>query len=181
MSKFAITGRPGIGKTTLCQKVCSWMKNRGYHMSGFLTREIRKNNVRIGFEVVDIESGKTVTLASIGSGKIRVGKYSVHIDEFENYLKSIVGKEFGDVVIIDEIGPMELKCSLFVDLVENVISSNVPSLLTLHAKLRHPLLERLRKSVKIYRIDEKNRNKIAEIVFRELLEELEKSKKLKER
>jgi len=174
MNKIGVTGRPGMGKTTLCEKVCLWLRSEGYRVSGFVTREIRRNRRRTGFELVDLETGKRTTLASLGSGKVRVGRYSVHVEDLEKYLKSVMHRELGDVVVVDEVGPMELKSRVFMEFVEKVISEDKPALLTLHEKSNHPLLKVLRNTLKVYRIDEKNRDSVAEEVFREVLRELKK-------
>ncbi len=174
MNKIGVTGRPGIGKTTLCEKVCSWLKSEGYRVSGFVTREIRRSGRRTGFEIVDLETGERITLASLGRGRLRVGRYSVHVENLEEYLKGLMNRELGDVVVVDEVGPMELKSRVFVEFVEKVISDEKPALLTLHEKSNHPLLKALRNALKIYRIDEKNRDSVAEEVFREIVGELKK-------
>ncbi len=174
MIKIGVTGRPGIGKTTLCEKVCSWLKSEGYKVSGFVTREIRKSGRRVGFELVDLETGERTTLASLGRGRVRVGRYSVHIEDLEEYLKGMMHRESGDVVVVDEVGPMELKSRVFVEFVEKVISEDKPALLTLHEKSNHPLLKALRNALKVYRIDEKNRDSVADEVFREIVGKLKK-------
>ena len=50
----------GVGKTTIVMDVAQKLKARGVRVGGVVSREVRTNNVRIGFEFIDlatIESG----------------------------------------------------------------------------------------------------------------------------
>jgi nucleoside-triphosphatase THEP1 len=55
-----LTGRPGIGKTTVIKKIVSLL---GSNTGGFYTREIRQQGKRTGFEIVTLD-GLTETLAT---------------------------------------------------------------------------------------------------------------------
>ncbi|MFX1538951.1 MAG: nucleoside-triphosphatase, partial [Promethearchaeota archaeon] len=50
---FLITGKPGVGKTTLIQKLVSKIRsiNPNCNISGFYTNEIRQDGLRIGFDI----------------------------------------------------------------------------------------------------------------------------------
>lgn len=96
MTIVAITGIPGIGKTTICQKLAQLLK-RKYTVSGFLTAERRTQGKRIGFDLRNFSDGENqqIPLATESSRlpgvKARsmptVGKYSVHVQEFDDFLK----------------------------------------------------------------------------------------------
>jgi nucleoside-triphosphatase len=55
---------PGIGKTTLVQKVCDLLRGTGIPTKGFFTEEIRNGRIRIGFDVVTLD-GKRGALATL--------------------------------------------------------------------------------------------------------------------
>ncbi len=155
---IAVTGRPGIGKTTLCLKVYESLKPK-IKISGFITLEERVRDVRVGFKLVDLNTNQEAKLARIGKGKVNVGKYEVLIESFEDFLDKL--KFEGDLIIIDEIGPMELKSNKFISTVRDLLSKE-NLLFTIHYKARHPLLDTIRRDFRIYTIDEKNRNLVAE-------------------
>lgn len=78
---------PGIGKTTLAQKLINILKDKGVKTSGFYTEEVRKNRAREGFDVVTLDGqrGRLARDQSLLQGpvKYKVGKYGVLIQEFE--------------------------------------------------------------------------------------------------
>ena len=58
--RIAVTGSPGVGKSTVVEKVAAVMKCR---VGGVLARDKRFNGRRIGFELLDIASGDVGVLA----------------------------------------------------------------------------------------------------------------------
>jgi len=166
----ALTGRPGVGKTTALVKVVEMLRKDGFAVGGFYTREIRRSGVRYGFEICDIGSGETAVLASveIASGP-KVGKYRVSL---ENMLEVGVGSlraalERSGAVFVDEVGPMELFCQPFVEAVRELLKSGKPSLLTIHFSARHPVVEEVRRAAgeHLYVLDFGNRDRIPGLVY----------------
>lgn len=156
--RIAVTGRPGVGKTTLCLKVYESLKDK-MTVGGLITKEVRRDGARVGFKLVDLSSGNEEWLARVGEGKVRVGKYAVNVEGLEEFLGSV--STDADLVVIDEVGPMELKSVRFVRFVENLMGRE-RLLFTIHLKSRHRLLDRIRREFRVYVIDENNRNRIAE-------------------
>jgi len=165
--KVAVTGRPGVGKTTLCLRVFEELSNK-IKIGGFITREVREGGRRIGFKVVDLRSGESFWLARKGSGKVMVGSYVVMLDEFEGYISRNFNELHGDLIIIDEVGPMELKSRVFVRKVEELITSQSNLFFTIHYKSRHPLLERIRREFEVYEITLENRNRLADEIIKKI-------------
>jgi nucleoside-triphosphatase len=79
-----ITGSPGVGKTTLMEAIQKKVKGRGYNIGGVYCPEIRENNRRTGFGIVDIATGRKGVLASINSSGPTVGKYHVNLNFWKN-------------------------------------------------------------------------------------------------
>lgn len=76
----------GIGKTTIVKNVCSLLQEINMPIVGFYTEELRKNEQRIGFDVINVNGGRS-PLARIGDGgnsPFKVGRYNVLINEFES-------------------------------------------------------------------------------------------------
>ena len=72
-AKTLITGKPGVGKTTLVQEIIKLMGS--VNMAGFCTSEIRCTGSRLGFELPGLNGGRR-TLAHVKiDSRHRVGRY----------------------------------------------------------------------------------------------------------
>lgn len=107
-----ITGRPGVGKTTLIKRLAIEIKTLkpSWTVTGFWTSEIRQKGQRIGFNIHTL-NGQQGILARLSDqrfkSKFRVGKYSVDIKDLEEIAVPILYRNT-DLLIIDELGKMEL-------------------------------------------------------------------------
>ena len=142
--KILITGPPRCGKSTLISKLIEYYNNKkDYTIYGFLTPEIRERSNRIGFNIVDIYSGKISQLARVGDfkTKYKLGKYNVFIQEFDKYIEDNLSLEEKtiDLIVIDEIGRMELFSKKFQDFITNIFSLKISVLATIGLKLSHPI------------------------------------------
>lgn len=102
-----VTGKPGSGKTTLIREL---IEELNLNVGGFFTQEIRKCGERIGFSINTLD-GKEGILALKGmESQFRVGSYGVNLKDLEEIGIDSIRKALTDskVVIIDEIGKMEL-------------------------------------------------------------------------
>lgn len=142
--KILITGRPGVGKTTVIRK---FLAGAGSIAGGFLTEEIRQSGRRVGFRVEDVHDGTEGILAhaDYDSGP-RVGKYRVDVAAFESIGVKALSEALHrrGTVIIDEIGKMELCSEAFQQAVTEVMDSDHPVLATIPIH-RHPFLVKLRR------------------------------------
>jgi len=127
-----LTGRPKAGKSTLVLKVVETLKKEGCLPGGFYTMEVREGESRIGFNINTLE-GKTGILARVGlESSYRLGKYGIDMEQFEEIALAALeyAIEKREIIIIDEIGYMELKSRRFRDLVLMALDSEKPVLAT---------------------------------------------------
>ena len=106
-----LTGRPGIGKTTVIKTVADQLGDRA---AGFYTEEIRGSSGRLGFRLATL-SGQVAVMAHVdlcGGGRPRVSRYGVDVDAIERLAVEAVRRAMnrGRLVVVDEIGKMELYC-----------------------------------------------------------------------
>ncbi|MHA1417581.1 MAG: nucleoside-triphosphatase [Candidatus Heimdallarchaeaceae archaeon] len=109
MTNILVTGAPRSGKTTLISKIISKLN---INVIGFITAEIRENNIRTGF-TIETYSGTKKILASKKNieSKYRVGRYGIYLDNLNfiiSELEKEIDKEMSKLIVIDEIGKMEL-------------------------------------------------------------------------
>ncbi len=157
--RIAITGRPGIGKTTACKRIYSFLKD-SLKIKGFITEEIRKEGTRVGFMIKELHTNFSSILAKKEEGFPRVGKYRVILESLETISERINGYMDADLIIIDEIGPMELKSKSFINSISKLIDSKEDLIFTVHYKSSHPLAERIRREFELITLNEKNRKEI---------------------
>ncbi|HUH99862.1 MAG TPA: NTPase [Nitrososphaerales archaeon] len=146
---WLVTGPPGVGKSTVVSRVVVKLKSAGVIVGGCTTSEKRSGGVRTGFEIRDLSSGSTGELASAAS-KIgpRVGRYRVNLED----LAQIGGKGLiaasssSEIVVVDEVGPMELVSPEFRRGVRSCIDSGKPMLAVVHERLEDDLLKELRET-----------------------------------
>ena len=110
-----LTGAPGVGKTTVLTKTVDALKAKGVSVGGMISREVREDDVRVGFEILDLTSGKHGWLAHINGQGPQVGKYHVNLDDLDNIGTAAITQalEKCSAIAIDEIGPMELYSQKF--------------------------------------------------------------------
>lgn len=80
-----LTGRPGIGKTTVIQKVVEELE--GERVRGFYTEEIREEGSRKGFRLVTLDGREEEVMARVDvEGGPTVSKYGVDVEAVDRIL-----------------------------------------------------------------------------------------------
>lgn len=161
-----MTGSPGVGKSTLVQKAAEATKVK---VGGVLARDKRVKDRRVGFELLDLGSGRTGMLADETGNGPQLGKYRVRLDDLDQIgAKAIEDALKADLIVVDEVGPMELSSRRFIGAVEKAIASNKPMLVVLHEWSVHPLAKKIRKSFRIITVTRDNRDAVKEELAKEL-------------
>lgn len=120
-----LTGRPGIGKTTVIRKV---VEELDVPASGFYTEEIRDDERRKGFRIVAFD-GWTRVMAHVEiEGGPRVSRYGVDVEAVDEVVERL--PDDAPLYVIDEIGRMECFSDAFVELVRGLLRSGVPLVAT---------------------------------------------------
>ncbi|MFD0712987.1 nucleoside-triphosphatase [Paenibacillus sp. GCM10027626] len=146
---------------------------------GFYTEEIRDLNDRIGFKCVSVD-GESQVIAHVDSPSlIRVGRYGVDIESFEKFAillieASLISKK---VIVVDEIGFMQMLPAPFRKLINRILSENNRIVLGTIPVDSHPEIDKIRENtgVKIFSINEDNRDLIGEEMANTILAILERS------
>ncbi|MFP4082711.1 MAG: NTPase [Candidatus Aminicenantes bacterium] len=146
MKNLVITGPPRCGKTTLIKKISQQPQLRS-KLGGFITEEIREKGERQGFKIISLPEGETGVLAQKEHVSMyRVGRYGVNIDDLETVGCGALEQALssGNIVVIDEIGKMELFSKKFKTLLVKALDSPHPVLATIMEK-RNGFADKIKK------------------------------------
>jgi len=164
--RILVEARPGAGKTTAFRRLAELLQEAGAPVSGFTTEEVRERGRRVGFAVESL-SGERGTLAHVSfEGPPRVSRYGVDLEEFERIALPSLG---GEIVLIDELGKMELASERFQAAVEQLVESPVALAATVQAG-KHPFTDRLKDSCELIRLTRANRDELPSQLARRLRE-----------
>ncbi|MDH5390833.1 MAG: NTPase [Candidatus Bathyarchaeota archaeon] len=174
-----VTGPPSIGKTSVLLRSVNGLKNRGYEIGGMISRDVREGGVRVGFEIMDFSTGQRGWLAHINQPTgPKISKYRVNLTDLEAIgVSSILDAiRNADIVIVDEIGPMELFSSAFRDVVVQAVESDKPVLGTIHFGLRNSLVNSLknREDTEIFEVTYENREALHNLIIDKVAQSLQK-------
>ncbi|KPL02798.1 MAG: hypothetical protein AMJ73_08220 [candidate division Zixibacteria bacterium SM1_73] len=165
---YLLMGHPGVGKTTIIKKLIEELK---LPAGGFYTEEMRENNMRMGFAIVTLSGFKGVLAHRNFKSRYKVGNYGVGV-----YTLNKIGvKEIQmclvekKVIVIDEIGKMELLSPQFQEVVWKALDADNPVLGTI-TLARHPFAQKVkdRDDVKIYQVTQQNQDEVLKILTKEL-------------
>jgi nucleoside-triphosphatase len=161
-----LTGRPSIGKTTVVKTVAELLGDRA---GGFYTEEIFGPGGRKGFRLVTLD-GQETTMAHVslkGPGRPRVSRYGVDVGAIERVGVTALRQAMqnGQIVVIDEIGKMELFCGPFKDVVLQAVGGPSTVIATVMAK-PNPWVDALKMMprVEVWEVTAKNRGGMAKQV-----------------
>jgi nucleoside-triphosphatase len=160
--RVLVEGRPGSGKTTVVARLADLLTERGIDVRGFVTHEIREHGRRVGFDIETMD-GDRATLAHVRiAGPPRVGKYGVDLEAFERIaLPALAIVPRRGVVVIDELGKMELASDRFREAIARVVEAPVDLVATIHV-FRDPYTDELktRSDLERVRVTRTNRNEL---------------------
>lgn len=129
--KLFVTGDPGCGKTTVVRTVVRTLEG-SVAMRGFFTEEAREYGRRTGFMGRTLD-GHSFRLADRATkGDLRVGPYGVELEGLETVgLASLEPRSDTRLIVIDEVGKMELLSRPFREHVERLLEHDVTVLATI--------------------------------------------------
>jgi nucleoside-triphosphatase THEP1 len=106
-----LTGERGVGKTHLCQRVVQEVRERGHSCAGVLSPPVLVGGDKVGISLVDAATGAKRALATAdrSPGKVRWGKYRFVPSTLEWGARALAKATPCDLLVVDELGPLELE------------------------------------------------------------------------
>jgi nucleoside-triphosphatase len=165
-----LTGHPGVGKTTAIKRILAQLPHPA---GGFYTEEIREGGARNGFKIVTLD-GQAGVLAHVNiHSRNRVGRYGVDLAVVDSLAVDSIRRAMAanQIVIIDEIGPMEVFSSAFCQTVMEALHGSATVLGTI-VKRRHPFADQIKAlpTVRVVELTIENRDRITGVLVSKMSE-----------
>lgn len=162
---FLITGAPGSGKTTVIEKVVSNLEEKGLTAGGVYCPELREGGRRQGFEIVDIMTGESKILAHVNQDQgPRVSKYRVNVPNVDDISERAISRalERADLLVMDEIAPMEVYSEEFRTQTRRALESENPLLAVIHKRSTSGFIGEIKRrgDTRIFEVNEQNRDSL---------------------
>jgi nucleoside-triphosphatase len=173
VNRLFLTGDPGSGKTTVIRKVCDSLSAQDRKVGGMVSLEIREGGVRVGFQVEDIATHNVCVLAHVNrtSGP-KIGRYRVNLSDLSRVGAAAIASAIdkADIIVVDEIGPMELCSSSFIEAVRRALESRKDVLGTIHKHASDPLVRSIKSNpeYQIIEINHANRDGLPQTLVERL-------------
>lgn len=167
-----LTGPPGVGKTTMIDRLARTFLAKGLTVSGISTREVRESGSRIGFKITDLSTHEVGWLARKDSSSgSKIGSYRIVSQDLERIGVNAIERateQPTDIVIVDEIGPMEMTSSMFRRSLSRIFSGERPTIATVKLDSRYPEVEQVRGKSIQFEINKDNREAIYNRVVKQV-------------
>ncbi|MFP4082962.1 MAG: nucleoside-triphosphatase [Candidatus Aminicenantes bacterium] len=169
---FILTGPVHSGKTTLVKKVADDLKTLHFKVDGFLSEAVLENETIAGYDLSDLRKGKTFPFIRRqgAEGWERIGRFYFIPQTLAQAKDIILRSRNADMLMVDEVGPLELKGGGLWPALEQVLFSRMrPILLVVRVRIVRDFLEQMGgEKVKIFDIREKN-------IFSRMMKEMERN------
>lgn len=163
-----VSGAIGVGKTSVCRKLVELVRKQGFICGGILTNKAANNSLIIE----DVRSGKTETLASTDNvyDGPRTPKYSFNPKGIDFGLKAINEGASADILVVDELGHLELRGEGFSKVFDIIRAGKVKDcVLVIRTELLPAFLPHLPKNPVIFETTLENRNQLPEKIANRII------------
>ncbi len=166
-----ITGSIGVGKTTVCRTLTEITKNSGYTCGGILTYKAPNQDIY----VEDVHTGKTETIASprnVFDGP-QTCKYFFNPAGIDFGIQAIDRGILSDILLVDEIGYLELRGQGFIRVPEVILAGKVKDcVLVIRKELLPYFLPQLPNKLVVFETTLSNRNRLPQVISSALSKKL---------
>lgn len=110
-----LSGKSGSGKTTLCLKLIEKLKAKSFQVSGVVCPPEFNGTKKTGIALLDLRSGEKRALAQLttpGSRGLQTHKWQFNEDTIGWGNEKLANSVPCDVLVIDELGPLEFERGL---------------------------------------------------------------------
>jgi len=164
---FIISGKVGSGKSTQLEKISRELQQSGLDLDGFLCRGDTKHGERIAYTLVNVRDGSEFLFATnkTREGWPSYGRFCFNPEAFtegEGIIRKGI-KRKSNVIIIDEVGPLELEGRGWASILEELMKeTEMVQLWTVRESILESVMEQW--SIPAERICHLGKDKIEETI-----------------
>jgi len=144
--RLLVVGESGSGKTSWCRAYVDRRRKSGSTVGGILSPAIEKQGQRVGSNALNLLTGQEIPFARLSlhssfKGGEKVGDYTISRDGILFACGAIerAVESSCDLVVIDEVGPLELQGKGLMPAVELALGSKINVLIVVRSSLREAL------------------------------------------
>ncbi len=171
---FILTGKINQGKTSYTGQIVTRLKEKGITVKGFLTMGNTNDSHRNAYFIKDIETGEQTDLCSTRADrqKPNFGRFYFEEKGIQEGCKLIEQcmEAPTDLIIIDELGPMEINDRGWAPAIEKVVESNgLAQFWVVRERLIKPMMRKWNVGdVFVFRLEEDNLATIVHTIINRL-------------
>jgi nucleoside-triphosphatase len=169
-----LVGAPGCGKTTVARRTLELLRDRGVAAFGFWTGEIRESGARMGFDIESLAGERKIMAHVDFADGPMVSRYHVDIGAVKRIAVAEIRRALreappGAILLVDEIGKMELFSSDFRDAVTAALASPLRVLATAMSR-PHPFVDAVKRrpGVEVVSVTSATRDSLPDLLARKL-------------
>lgn len=158
-----------MGKSTLVKSIIARYPDE---VGGFTTQEVLEDGERRGFKVITVD-GKSAILADVDIvSNVRVSRYGVDVSVIEKVCIPAIEDALKNkkIIVIDEIGNMQICSPEFQKLLLSALDSNKVIVATIHVH-NHPFTDEIKKrpDVQLVALTADNRESVEKELTQQLV------------
>jgi len=151
------------------RRIVETMELDGIKVGGMTSGDLRSGSARVGFEICNLMTNEVGVLAHVNQATgPRIGKYRVDSEDLDKIGTEAIcsAVKDADVIVIDEVGPMELTSTRFNDAVRAALGCGKPVLGTVHRNAQDPLVRKIRsgQGIEVMEVTHENRDRLADVL-----------------
>ncbi len=165
-----LTGPVHSGKTSLLKRLVNDLKRRGVRVDGFLSLAAFRKGETAGYDLFDLKTEKAMPFLRKTGKKTwpKIGPYFIIPLALDRATQKILGCDRKDVLVVDEVGPLEIRGEGIWPALSMALKK--PSLRLLLV-VRHSVLRDLLALIGPYRVDivDINENRSSSALLRTII------------
>lgn len=165
---YIVTGKIGSGKTTLIQKLIRKFHDENIPLSGIYSARILENEITTGYDAVNISTGERFSFLRVQGeeNQQRIGKFYIDAEGVQKG-NAVLMNSTSELIIIDEIGKLELEGKGWVNAVEQLVTgSKAHLILSVREEFVKEICEKFSISPEIiFNVEQQNDEKLFTMIF----------------